>query len=321
MPKQLAFIGAGDISLLHAEAIRRCPNARLKGLWNVTPDLAKEKAANFGCEIYESAEALVADPEIDAVFILTNLETHCRYACLAMDAGKHVLVEKPVGANIAELEKMRDCAAKNEVILMPGHNYINDDGIQRAKELIDTGKLGRLVSIYVLYNIQHPEEVAKRYPGVIRHILTHHSYLLLYLGGEVEAVSAMKSVVHYEDFQGEDLAMANLKMRSGAIAHFCASFAADDNAGDPWTFVVKVIGTKGATRFSYRDWVENQPGVVHHHTYSAYEYGIRNEVAYFIDRCLENGDAPPSTIEDAIACQRMIEACERSVAEGVHVRL
>ena len=319
--KNIAFIGAGDISLLHAEAIRNCPTANLKGLWNITRDLAEEKAAKFGCQVYDSCEQLLADPEIDGVFVLTNLESHCEYTCAAMDAGKHVLVEKPVGASIGELQQMKACAEKNNVIFMPGHNYIHEDGLQRTKELIETGKLGKLVSIYVLYNIQHPEEVAKRYPGVIRHILTHHSYILTFLAGDPESVSAMKSVVHYDEFEGEDLAMVNLKMKNGAIAHFCASFAADDNAGDPWSFLVKVIGTDGGTRFSYRDWVENKPGVVHHHTYTAYEYHIRNEVDFFVNRCIANGEAPPSTIDDAITAQRIIEACEESVRDGRHVVL
>ncbi|MEM7011795.1 MAG: Gfo/Idh/MocA family oxidoreductase [Verrucomicrobiota bacterium] len=319
--KNIAFIGAGDISLLHAEAIKNCSGAQLKGLWNYTLDLAEEKATKFGCQIYDSLQQLLDDPEIDGVFVLTNLETHCDYACAAMNAGKHVLVEKPVGSTIAELEQMKACAAENGVVLMPGHNYIHEDGLQRTKELIENGKLGDLVSIYVMYNIHHPEEVAKRYPGVIRHILTHHSYILTFLAGDPEEVSAMKSVVHYDEFEGEDLAMVNLKMKSGAIAHFCASFAADDNAGDPWSFLVKVIGTEGATRFSYRDWVENKPGVVHHHTYSAYEFHIRNEVDFFVNRCLVNGEAPPSTIDDAIMAQRIIEACETSVRELRTVKL
>ena len=131
----------------------------------------------------------------------------------------------------------------------------------------------------------------------------------------------MKSVIHYEEFDQEDLAMVQLKLQNGAIAHFCASFAADDNAGDPWSFAIKVIGTDGATRFSYRDWVENKPGVVHHHTYSAYEYGIRNEVRFFVENCVHAGEAPPSTIDDAITCQRIIEACETSVAEERHVKM
>ncbi len=138
---------------------------------------------------------------------------------------------------------------ENKVILCPGHNYVHETSLHRTKELLDSGKIGKLVAIYIHYHIHHPEEVARRYPGVIRHILTHHSYILLYLAGKEhcpESVSAMKSVVHYDSFRGEDLALINLRLKSGALAHFCADFAADDHSGDPWTFSVKVIGTEGA---------------------------------------------------------------------------
>lgn len=318
---RVAFIGAGDISLLHAEAIRHCTGAALAGLWSIDDALNREKSERFGCAVFESVETLLADPTIDAVFILTNLETHCHYATLAMQAGKHVLIEKPVAANLTELESLKRCAAENQVILFPGHNYIYEAGLQRSRWMLDEGKLGKLVAIYIHYHIHHPEAVAARYPGVIRHILTHHGYILRYLGGNPTAVSAMKSVVHYDHFKGEDLAMVNLRLDSGALAHFCADFAADDNSSDPWTFVVKVIGSAGATRFSYRDWVENQPGVVHSHTYSAYEEHIREEVRYFFEACIGKGKAPLSTIDDAIVCQRIIEACEQSVESGREVAL
>ena len=322
--KRIAFIGAGDISLLHAEAIAVCPGAELVGLWSVDAALNAEKAARFGCRVYDSAESLVADPEVDAVFVLTNLETHTAYATLAMEAGKAVLIEKPVAPSVAELEQLKACAETHGVILCPGHNYIHEPSLHRTRELLHTGRLGKLVAIYIHYHIHHPEEVARRYPGVIRHILTHHGYLLGYLGGDEhapEAVSAMKSVVHYHDYQGEDLAMVNLRLKSGALAHFCADFAADDHSADPWTFIIKVIGTDGATRFSYRDWVENKPGVVHSHTWSAYGWHIREEVRHFVEESLGKGAAPLSTIDDAIMAQRIIEACEVSVAERREVDL
>ena len=323
-PKRIAFIGAGDISLLHAEAISACPGAELAGLWSIDSKLNEEKAELFGCSIYESAEALVADPSLDSVFILTNLETHTAYATLAMDAGKDVLIEKPVAPNVWELESLKACSEKNGVILCPGHNYIHEPSLHRARELLQSGRLGKLAAIYIHYHIHHPEEVARRYPGVIRHILTHHGYILGYLGESDHApvaVSAIKSVIHYDKFQGEDLAMVNLRLQSGALAHFCADFAADDHSSDPWTFVVKVIGTDGATRFSYRDWVENKPGVVHSHTWSAYGWHIREEVRHFVEECLGKGTAPLSTIDDAITAQRIIEASEQSVAEQREVEL
>lgn len=307
--------------MLHAEAIQHCPSSKLSGLWSIDESLNHEKASTFGCRVYDSAESLVSDPEVDAVFILTNLESHSQYARMAMEAGKHVLIEKPVATSVDELQLLKASAEKNRVVLMPGHNYIHEPSLHRSKELIDTGKLGELVSIYIQYHIHHPEEVAQRYPGVIRHILTHHSYLLLYLAGEPESLSAMKSVIQYKNFTQENIAMVNLKMKSGALAHFTADFAADDHSADPWTFVVKVIGTKGATRFSYRDWVENLPGVVHSHTFSAYEYHIREEVRFFVENCVQNGETPLSTIDDAIICQKIIEACEASVAQNRHINL
>ncbi|QXD25098.1 Gfo/Idh/MocA family oxidoreductase [Opitutia bacterium ISCC 51] len=323
-PKRIAFIGAGDISLLHAEAIAACPSAELAGLWSIDVELNQEKAERYRCPIYESAEDLVADPSVDAVFILTNLETHTQYATLAMNAGKAVLIEKPLAPTISELEQLKACAEKNGVVLCPGHNYIHEPSLHRTRELLHSGRLGKLVAVYIHYHIHHPEEVARRYPGVIRHILTHHSYLLSYLGEPYHApvaVSAMKSVIHYDDFEGEDLAILNLRLNSGAIAHFCADFAADDHSADPWTFVVKVIGTDGATRFSYRDWVENKPGVVHSHTWSAYGWHIREEVRHFIEECLSKGTAPLSTIDDAITAQRIIEASEQSIAERREIDL
>ncbi|MAG58116.1 MAG: oxidoreductase [Planctomycetes bacterium] len=314
-PVGVGFIGAGDISILHAKAVDRCPGAKLVGLWNRSPQRAEERAAEFGCRRFETAAALIDDPDVDAVFVLTNLETHLEYARLALLAKKPVLVEKPVAASVAELLEMKQLAEEVQVPCMPGHNYIYEESLRRSAELIAEGELGRLVSVYVMYNIHHPEEVAKRYPGVVRQILTHHSYILRFLAGRVRRVSAMKAVLHYEEYTEEDIAMATLELENGALAHFCASFAADDHAADPWTVVVKAIGTAGSTRYSYRDWVEIKPGLVHSQTYTAYQGSITSEVRHFVDVCIRGNGAPLSTLDDAIDAQRLIEAIEVSVAE------
>ena len=317
----VGFIGAGDISILHARAVARCPGAKLVGLWNRGQDRARQRAADFGCKTYESPEALVKDPAVQAVFVLTNLETHLEYTKLALNAGKHVLVEKPVGVSVAEIEEMRRLADARKLVCMPGHNYIYEAGMNRSKELIDGGDLGRLVSCYAMYNIHHPEEVAKRYPGVVRQILTHNSYILLYLMGKPKRLCAMKACLHYKEYMEEDIAMVQLEMENGALAHLCASFAADDHAADPWTVMVKVIGTAGSTRYSYRDHVEIKPGLVHSQTYTAYQGSITNEVRHFLIDCLRMGQKPLSTLEDAITAQKMIEAAEKSIAEKSVVRL
>ena len=130
----------------------------------------------------------------------------------------------------------------------------------------------------------------------------------------------MKATLSYEELDREDIAMVNVGMANGALAHFCASFAADDHSADPWTMMVKVIGTAGSTRYSYRDWVELKPAAVHSQTYTAYRGSIINEVARFVQIC--RGDAEPlSTLADAIEAQRLIEAVETSISEGRTVDL
>jgi predicted dehydrogenase len=317
----VGFVGAGDISVLHAAAVRKCPGARLVGLWNRNQDRANQRAGEFGCKTYKTPADLVADPAVDAVFVLTNLETHLEYTDLALKAGKHVLVEKPVGVTVGEIGRMRDAAAAKNLVCMPGHNYIYEAGMMRTRELVENGDLGRITSAYVMYNIHHPEEVAKRYPGVVRQILTHHSYILLYLVGKPVELCAMKATLHYQEYTEEDIAMVQMRLANGALAHFCASFAADDHAADPWTVVVKVIGTAGSTRYSYRDHVEIKPGLVHSQTYTAYQGSITNEVRYFLVDCLRMGQKPLSTLDDAITAQQLIEAAEASIRDGKVVRL
>jgi len=232
-----------------------------------------------------------------------------------MRAGKHVLVEKPAGASLEEIASMQRCAREHGVQCVPVHNYVYEPALERTRALLDRGDLGKLVSLHVLYNIHHPETVAQRYPGVIRQIMTHHAYVLLYLAGVPRSVAGMRATINDGSVLQENLAVATLQLTGGAIAHLQASFAADDHSADPWTFMVKVIGTEGSTRFSYRDWVQNQKAQVHSHTFSAYPFHIERTVHHFLDRCVRRGEAPLSSMQDAYDAQRVIEAVEASIKQ------
>ncbi len=315
----IGFLGAGDIADLHAEAINQLEGANLMGLWNRTPEKARAKAKKYGCKTYATEDELLHDPNIDAVFILTNMETHCDYTIRAARAGKHILVEKPAASSIAELQQMTSAVAKAGVYCMPVHNYIYEAGIQRAKSMIEKGQLGDITQFYMLYNIHHAHDIRARYPGVIRQILTHHSYTMLYLAGLPRTISCLKHTSDASMAPQENVAMATLQMSNGSLSHLCASFANDDHAGDPWTCMIKVMGTKGSTRYSYRDWVINAPNGAHSQTYQCYPESIKNTATHFIDKVLREGEAPLSSLEDAITCQQIIEACEQSVTEGIHV--
>ncbi|MCP4977019.1 MAG: Gfo/Idh/MocA family oxidoreductase [Maribacter sp.] len=317
----IGFIGAGDIANLHAEAIIDMDNAELIGLWNRTFEKGEIKANKFGCENFASVDELLNDTRIDAVFVLTNMETHCEYTIKSAQAGKHILVEKPAASNIDELRQMQSAINEAGVQCMPVHNYIYEPGIERAKFMIDNGKLGDITQFYMMYNIHHSDEIRARYPGVIRQILTHHSYTMLYLAGNPKTVSCFKNTVDDTLAPQENVAMTNIQMENGTLSHLCASFANDDHAGDPWSCIIKVIGTKGSTRYSYRDFVINDRNGAHSQTYQCYPESIKNTATHFIYNVLGNGEEPLSSINDAITCQRIIEACEKSVEQGIHVSL
>lgn len=316
---RIGLLGAGDVADLHAEAINDLEGSELVGLWNRTPEKGKLKAVQYGCKTYASVDDLLNDPDIDAVFILTNMETHCEYTIKAAKAGKHVLVEKPAASTIEELERMSRAIAEAGVKCMPVHNYIYETGIRRAKDMIQSGKLGDVTQFYMMYNIHHADEIRARYPGVIRQILTHHSYTMLYLAGKPKTISCLKHTVDDTLAPQENVAMANIQMQNGILSHLCASFANDDHAGDPWTCIIKVIGTKGSTRYSYRDWVINNRNGAHSQTYYCYPESIKNTTTHFINKVLREDAEPLSSLDDAITCQRIIEACEKSVEEGIHV--
>ena len=313
----IGFIGAGEISILHGVALREIPNARLIGLWNSTPERALARAEEEGCKRYETAKELVRDPEIDAVIINTNQETHLQYARLAMEAGKYVLVEKPLATTTAEVEEMKAISEKTGMLCVPGHNMIHEESIKRAHRIIKEGELGKIVSCYVMYNIQHSEERASTLPGVVRHIFTHNLYTMMYLtNSRPIRVQGFKANLHYEEIDKEDIALVNLELENGALGHICSSFAADDLAPAPWTYTAKVIGLGGTTHYTYNDWVEVKKGISHSHTYTAYQATITNEDQYFADLCLRGGE-PLSTLDDAIWCQKTTEALERSIVEGI----
>jgi predicted dehydrogenase len=316
----VGFFGAGGISIIHGEAVRANSKAKLVGIWNRTQSRAEERAQQFSCKSYKEPFDLVNDPEIDIVFILTNLETHLDFARLAIEKGKHVLIEKPVGMSVAEIKEIKKCAEKAGVICMPGHNVIYEDGILRIKKMIDSGEMGTLTSFYYLFNAFHSEELAQQYPGVIRQILTHHLYTMLYLAGNPRQVMAMKSCLHYEKLTREDIAMVNLKLENNALAHLEVSFAADDLSSDPWTLLIKVLGTEGSARYSWQDWVLAKKGITHSRVYVGYPGGIINEVNHFVDICI-NGGEPLSTIDDAIKAQMIMDAVELSIENNCGVDL
>jgi predicted dehydrogenase len=317
----VAFLGAGTVAEMHGRGVSAVGNAQLVGVYDVDPAKARALTAKFGGRVFESIDQLLSNLAVNAVHVLTPVEHHLSHALACLERGKHVLLEKPIAQSHAEIEQLKQAAARAGRICMPAHNYIYAPSLRRAKRLIEAGKLGSIASLWILYNIYHPEEVARIYGGVLRAVCTHHAYSLLYLLGRPQHITATASCVHRGELtseeqakeQAEEQASLVCEMAHGAIATLWASFAADDPTNDPWSVVYKVLGTNGGVNYSWNEAQFRDNGGPAWGM-ACYEETFIEEIDYFINRCVLAGEPPLSTLDDAADALSILMAAERFLA-------
>jgi predicted dehydrogenase len=131
-----------------APAIRESPNSELVAIQKRSLAAVKEKARIFNIpHAFDSVEALVKHPDVDAVFIVSANSQHAPETLVAARAGKHVLVEKPMAMNVAEAETMIEVCKKNNIKFMVAHMVRLSPLVLRMKELIQSGCIGKITFI------------------------------------------------------------------------------------------------------------------------------------------------------------------------------
>ncbi|NEU30423.1 Gfo/Idh/MocA family oxidoreductase [bacterium LRH843] len=310
MTKRIGFIGAGAISEVHHEAIKKLKNATFVGFYESNDALAKKREKEWNVKAYPSLEELLASDEIDIIYVLSPVETHCEHAIQALRAGKHVLVEKPVGMNVEEIKEMDQVAKETGKICFPAHNYIYHPEIIRYRNYMDEGVFGKICSAWMTFNIFHSEELASHYPGVNQQIMTHHLYTTLYLLGKPKTIGCLATNLHYETLDRDDQSIIVLEMESGAQVVLFSSFACDDKTTNPWTYMVKILGTNGGATHSWQDVVYERSIGTLSKAFPKYEELFYYEAEYFIEECINKGKQPLSTLEDAAIVQQLVQLAE-----------
>ncbi len=311
-PTRLAFIGAGIVAGPHGEGVRRNESIRFAGAYDPITPLSEGVVKQLGGKVYGSVDEINDDCDVDAVVVMNPNDLHFPTAVACLEAGKHVLVEKPITETCEQIDHLIALSKQVDRVCMPGHNYIYVPALQRAKRLLDEGKFGQVASLWILYNIFHPEDVARRYGGVLRDVCIHHAYSLVYFLGRPKRVRAIASCVHYEEMTCEDQVMVTCEMPDGAIANLWASFAADDRTSDPWTVMYKILGRQGGVSYTWNDALFEDAGGPACGIPN-YIDSFANEQDYFVNRCIAAGEPPLSTLEDAKDAMRIIEAAEASI--------
>ncbi|WP_421723192.1 Gfo/Idh/MocA family protein [Bauldia sp.] len=317
---KIAIIGTGRVAELHAAGIEQVGDDLLAGAWNRTAAKGDAFGSRFGCKVYGELDDLLADPEIDAVVVTVATPTHHDVAKRALEAGKHVLLEKPLSEAADEVRDLRETAKRTNRICMPSHNYIYAEDVRRLKYHTASGDLGEVASFWVMFNRVHPSSIGTPDFYMMRELLVHHAYIMLHFLGRPSDISATGTNVHFDDPNAIDQVMITATYDSGTIANLWGSFAVDDRSRDPWTLVVKAIGSKGTGSAS---WSQIKYGEEPEPFWddAGYRDSFLHVERYFIEQCLGRGAAPLSTLDDGVDTLTIVETTKRAIEEGKKLRV
>ncbi len=221
----IGIIGAGRIGQLHAENILNSRLLELKAISDIQLEHLKGTAYEQDVPVITtSAESVIADPDIDAVFICSSTDTHAGYIKAAAKAGKHVFCEKPVSFTIEETKEALQAVSEAGVKLQVGFNRRFDKHFRKVYETVRAGKIGapHIIKISSRDPEAPPEEYLKRSGGIFIDMTIHDFDMVRYLtGSEVTEVSVKAANLLGEGFKrcdDVDTAVITLTLDNGAIA-------------------------------------------------------------------------------------------------------
>jgi predicted dehydrogenase len=227
---KLAVAGAGMIGRRHIELIQANPRTRLSAVVDPTP-AAKEMAASKGVPHFDSLEALFAQAagKPDGVILATPNHLHVPGALACAAYGVPAIIEKPVADSLTAGRQLVDALAKTKVPMLVGHHRRHSSTLQLARQAIESGQLGRVVTVMGSAQFYKPDSYFEQGAwrsqpggGPILINLIHEMDNLRYLCGEVESVYAMASSA-VRSFAVEDSAVMTLRFASGALGTFTLS--------------------------------------------------------------------------------------------------
>ena len=188
-------------------------------------DSDEARRAEFGARypnarVTASFEEMLADDDLQAVVIATPVPTHHPLAKQALEAGKHVFVEKPPAMRAAEMEELVGLAEERGLVLMPGHLLLYHPGVQKLKELVDSGQLGDVLCVY---GNRQNLGIIRTNENALWSLGVHDLSVILYLIGE-QPSQAIANGNAFLNAGVEDVVFCYLQFPSGKIAHMHLSW-------------------------------------------------------------------------------------------------
>jgi predicted dehydrogenase len=233
---RIALIGAGTIGRTHVRAAAETSGVTIVGIADPSP-AAKTLADEFAIAWHADHRALLASARPDGAIVATPNALHVPVALDCIAAGVPVLVEKPIADTVTQAQRLSHAAAQAGVPLLVGHHRRHNPIIQRARELLRDGAIGRLVAANALSLFLKPDSYFeipwRRAPGggpVLINMI-HEIDLIRFVCGEIASVQAATSNA-VRGYAVEDTAATILRLDNGAIITINQS----DTAASPWSW-------------------------------------------------------------------------------------
>lgn len=225
---RIAIAGAGLIGRAHIKVLGESPSCMLTAIVDPSP-AAIELAKTAGVVLYQTIDELLLKNRPDGLILATPNQLHVSQALQCIEAKLPILLEKPIATTVAEGEKIVDMTVASDAKVLIGHHRAHSPIMIKTKEVVDAGKLGRLVSFMGSATFFKPDHYFADAPwrkelgaGPILINMIHEVHNMRMLCGEIVAVQAFASNA-IRGFAVEDTVAINLRFSNGALGTFMLS--------------------------------------------------------------------------------------------------
>lgn len=329
MVTKLALLGAGRIGKVHAQAIASDSRAKLVAVVDAVAEAAQAIADQAGCKV-STIDAVLADPEVDAVVICTPTNTHADLIERFAKAGKAIFCEKPIDLDVARAKACLEVVRQTGARVMLGFNRRFDPHFRAVRKAIDDGTIGKVEMVTITSRDPGPPPASyiKVSGGIFRDMTIHDFDMARFLlGEEIVSVTAFGSVLvdpeigKLGDYDSASIILTTASGRQAMISNSRrASYGYDQR--------IEVHGSLGAVS------AENQRPVsieiatgngytrppLHDFFMTRYTAAYAAEISAFIDSIVE-GTPPSPSAEDGLIALQLADAALRSASEHVTISL
>lgn len=347
----VGVIGTGSISAMHLQSYEKHANANLLAVCDLNEERAQRAAEQYGAtKVYTDYNELLADPEIDAVSICTWNNTHAEISIAALNAGKHVLVEKPLCRTVEEALQVQEAVKSSGKLLQVGFVRRYDPNAQMLREFADKGEFGEIyfAKASSVRRLGNPggwfSDIERSGGGPLIDIGVHVIDLCWYMMGRPKPVSVsantyrklgnrsnVRNLSFYKaaDYDAEkntveDMANAMIRFENGASLLVDVSFTLHSKEN---LQSVKLYGDKGGFEIDpevvivteKHDTIINIQPQTDNKGFD-FNAAFQSEVDHFISS-IENGTSPLSPVEDGVEIMKILCGIYESAEKGVEVLL